>query len=272
MPTRTSLLALRALRRRPRKQVQHARGGKGARGARAGERVRRCMRWKPESRWPRPVLVSAIEAAEHCRSTHRGRGSAPERAHCLGHNDSKQLTPAQRESSPLTSQTNAACSGITPTWSPHPRSMPWGWGWHFAMKRAIDDAGVDADAVLIDGNPVHVSPRRSRSSRAMMRVRASLNIVAVKARMLMVSLAEYPEYHLAECKATALRSTSPPYEHGLRPPAYLHETSSRHRSSSFPQVIAVRLACNSRHSSGFERLQRLWVLANPELPISFYAF
>jgi ribonuclease HII len=91
-----------------------------------------------------------------------------------------------------------------------------------AMKRAIDDAGVDADAVLIDGNPVHVSPKEVTLVKGDARVSciAAASIVAKVTRdALMVSLAEeYPEYHLAECKGYG----SPEHiaairEHGLSP-------------------------------------------------------
>ena len=162
--------------------------------------------------------------------------------------------------------------------------MPWGWGvaLRMAMKRAIDDAGVDADAVLIDGDPVHVSPKEVTLVKGDARVCdiAAAPIVAKVTRdALMVSLAEeYPEYHLAECKGYG----SPEHIAAIQSMAFAHTPRILLRKLPrdtaallvFLGLSLLRLACEkfSSHSFGFERLQRLWVLANPELPISLMPF
>lgn len=72
------------------------------------------------------------------------------------------------------------------------------------MSQAIENAGIEADAVLIDGNPVHVHPREVTLVKGDARVAciAAASIVAKVTRdAMMVAYAEdYPLYHLDACK------------------------------------------------------------------------
>ncbi|MFZ2755435.1 MAG: ribonuclease HII, partial [Atopobiaceae bacterium] len=76
-----------------------------------------------------------------------------------------------------------------------------------AMRMAIEDSHVDPDAVLIDGNPVHVHPAERCIVKGDSRIAciAAASIVAKVSRdALMVGLdASYPGYHLAESKGYA---------------------------------------------------------------------
>ena len=137
-------------------------------------------------------------------------------------NDSKQLAPAQREVLAARIADVAVAVGIAHVEPASIDAVGMGAALRMAMKHAIDDAGVDSDAVLIDGNPVHVSPKEVTIVKGDARVSciAAASIVAKVTRdALMVSLAEeYPEYHLADCKGYG----SPEHiaaikEHGLSP-------------------------------------------------------
>jgi ribonuclease HII len=72
------------------------------------------------------------------------------------------------------------------------------------MAKAIEDAGVEPDCVLIDGNPVHVHPKEKTLVKGDARIAAiaAASIVAKVTRdSIMVAYdEEYPGYHLAECK------------------------------------------------------------------------
>jgi len=73
-----------------------------------------------------------------------------------------------------------------------------------AMSLAIADAGVEPDAVLIDGNPVHVHPKETCIVKGDGHVAciAAASIVAKVTRdaMMVAYDRQYPGYHLAECK------------------------------------------------------------------------
>ena len=73
-----------------------------------------------------------------------------------------------------------------------------------AMAQAIAECGIEPDAVLIDGNPVHVHPKERTVVKgdASIACIAAASIVAKVTRdELMVAMdEEYPGYHLAECK------------------------------------------------------------------------
>ena len=197
----------------PRKQVQHAREVAKRRLARErGEHERVLAMYAKARELGGPGLVLGVDEV--------GRGALagpltvaavalPDEPIVWGINDSKQLTPAQREVLAHVEPASIDAVGM-------------GVALRMAMKHAIDDAGVDADAVLIDGNPVHVSPKEVTLVKGDARVSciAAASIVAKVTRdALMVSLAEeYPEYHLAECKGYG----SPEHiaairEHGLSP-------------------------------------------------------
>lgn len=121
-----------------------------------------------------------------------------------GINDSKQLSPARREALAARIADVALAIGVAHVEPASIDAVGMAVALRMAMGRAIDDAGIEADAVLIDGNPVHVSPREVALVKGDARVSciAAASIVAKVTRdALMVSLAEeYPGYHLAECK------------------------------------------------------------------------
>ena len=76
-----------------------------------------------------------------------------------------------------------------------------------AMLGAIEDAGVEPECVLIDGNPLHIHPKEKTLVKGDARIAciAAASIVAKVTRDdLMVELdSQYPGYHLAESKGYA---------------------------------------------------------------------
>lgn len=117
-----------------------------------------------------------------------------------GLNDSKQLTPARREALAATIADVALAIGIAHVEPAAIDAVGMASALRQAMARAIADAGVEPDGVLIDGNPVHVHPREVCVVKGDARVAciAAASIVAKVTRdALMTSLAEeYPGYHL----------------------------------------------------------------------------
>ena len=95
------------------------------------------------------------------------------------------------------------------------------------MAQAIEAAGIEADAVLIDGNPVHVHPREVTLVKGDARVAciAAASIFAKVTRdAMMVAYAEdHPLYHLDSCKGYAsAEHIAAIREHGL---SELHRVS-----------------------------------------------
>lgn len=121
-----------------------------------------------------------------------------------GINDSKQLTPERREVLAAQIADVALAVGICHVEPASIDAVGMAASLRRAMAGAIADAGVEPDAVLIDGNPVHVHPREKTLVKGDARVAsiAAASIVAKVTRdALMVALdADYPGYHLAECK------------------------------------------------------------------------
>lgn len=121
-----------------------------------------------------------------------------------GLNDSKQLTPARREAVAARVADVALAIGVAHVEPAAIDAVGMAAALRQCMARAIADTGVEPDAVLIDGNPVHVHPRETCVVKGDARVAciAAASIVAKVTRdALMVSLdEEYPGYHLAECK------------------------------------------------------------------------
>ncbi|WP_130812129.1 ribonuclease HII [Olsenella sp. Marseille-P4559] len=192
----------------PRKQVQHAREVAARRlGRERAEHERVLGMYAKARELGGPGLVLGVDEV--------GRGALagpltvaavalPDEPVVWGINDSKQLTPTQREILAARIADVALAIGIAHVEPASIDALGMAVALRMAMRRAIDDADVDAGAVLIDGNPVHVSPREVTLVKGDARVSciAAASIVAKVTRdALMVSLAEeYPGYHLAECK------------------------------------------------------------------------
>lgn len=125
----------------------------------------------------------------------------------LGINDSKQLTPARREVLAAKVADIALAIGICHVEPASIDAVGMAQALRMAMAGAIEDAGVEPDCVLIDGNPMHVHPKEKTLVKGDARV-ASIAAASIVAKVtrdhLMVAYAdEYPEYHLAECKGYA---------------------------------------------------------------------
>ena len=162
-----------------------------------------------------------------------------------GLNDSKQLTPARREALAAQIAEVATAIGIAHIEPASIDAVGMSSALRMAMANAIEDAGVNPDCVLIDGNPVHVHPREKTLVKGDARVAciAAASIVAKVTRdaMMVAYDAEYPEYHLAECKGygSAAMTASSSMSDGLA------------KNASMPTAVAasfiVRIA--SRASS-----------------------
>lgn len=130
--------------------------------------------------------------------------SLPQEPVIWGLNDSKQLTPARREALAATIADVALAVGIAHVEPAAIDAVGMASALRQAMARAIADAGVEPDRVLIDGNPVHVHPRETCVVKGDARVAsiAAASIVAKVTRdALMTALDdEYPGYHLAVSK------------------------------------------------------------------------
>ena len=204
----------------PRKQVQHAREVAKRRLARERSEHERVLAMYAKAReLGGPGLVLGVDEV--------GRGALagpltvaavalPDEPIVWGINDSKQLTPSQREVLAARIADVALAVGIAHVEPASIDAVGMAVALRMAMKRAIDDA------VLIDGNPVHVSPKEVTLVKGDARVSciAAASIVAKVTRdALMVSLAEeYPEYHLAECKGYgSAEHIAAIREHGLSP-------------------------------------------------------
>lgn len=121
-----------------------------------------------------------------------------------GVNDSKQLTPEKREILAARIADVAVAVGIAHVEPASIDAVGMSAALRVAMSRAIQDAGVEPDCVLIDGNPVHVHPKERTLVKGDARIAciAAASIVAKVTRdQIMVAYDElYPGYHLAECK------------------------------------------------------------------------
>lgn len=122
----------------------------------------------------------------------------------LGLNDSKQLTPARREKVAARVRSVALAVG---TCHVRPADID-AWGMARALREAmagaIQDAGVEPDCVLIDGNPVHVHPRERcvvKGDATLAAVAAASVVAKVTRDALMRELdAAYPDYAFARNK------------------------------------------------------------------------
>ena len=121
-----------------------------------------------------------------------------------GLNDSKQLTPVRREQLAAQVAEHALAIGIAHIEPASIDAVGMAQAIRMGMAQAIQNAGIEPDAVIIDGNPVHVHPREITLVKGDARVAsiAAASIVAKVTRdAMMVAYAEdYPDYHLDACK------------------------------------------------------------------------
>lgn len=121
-----------------------------------------------------------------------------------GLNDSKQLTPARREALAAEVAQHAVAIGLAHIEPASIDAVGMGHALRMGMSQAIEAAGVEPDAVLIDGREVHVHPREVALVKGDARVAsiAAASIVAKVTRdALMVAYARtWPAYHLDACK------------------------------------------------------------------------
>lgn len=124
-----------------------------------------------------------------------------------GINDSKQLSPARREALAQNIEDVALAVGIAHIPAKKIDEVGMAQALRMAMSEAIANSGVDPDAVLIDGNPIHVHEREKCVVKGDARIAciAAASIVAKVTRdALMVGYDEvYPGYHLRDCKGYA---------------------------------------------------------------------
>jgi ribonuclease HII len=150
----------------------------------------------------------------------------PEEPIIWGLNDSKQLTPTKREELAIQIAEHALAIGIAHIEPASIDVVGMGVAIRMGMAQAIEAAGIEADAVIIDGNPVHVHPREVTLVKGDARVAciAAASIVAKVTRdaMMVAYAREYPAYHFDSCKGygsaehiAALRACGPCALHRL---------------------------------------------------------
>lgn len=136
-----------------------------------------------------------------------GAVALPDEPIVWGVNDSKQLTPERREELAARIRQVALAVGIGQASPEEIDACGMAACLRMAMRRAIEAAGVDPAAVLIDGLPVHVHPREVTLPHGDARVAciAAASIVAkVERDALMVRCDErYPGYGFAASKGYA---------------------------------------------------------------------
>ena len=124
-----------------------------------------------------------------------------------GINDSKQLSPERREWLAKRIERHALAIGIAHIPPRDIDSHGMAASLRSAMAQAINNAGVDPECVLIDGNPVHVHERERCVVKGDAHIAciAAASIVAKVTRdAIMVEYDRvYPAYHLASCKGYA---------------------------------------------------------------------
>lgn len=131
----------------------------------------------------------------------------PEEPLVLGLNDSKQLTPERRVE--LARQIRACAAGIGIAHIPPEVIDEQGMAscLRQAMAEAVENTGLDPDAVLIDGNPVHAHPKERCIVKGDAKIAciAAASIVAKVTRdeLMVAADAEFPGYHLAQSKGYA---------------------------------------------------------------------
>lgn len=121
-----------------------------------------------------------------------------------GLNDSKQLTPPERERVAAVVADRAIAIGIAHVEPASIDAVGMGAALRHAMREAVLDTGLEPDCVLIDGNPIgaHPAERCVVKGDASVACIAAASVVAKVTRdALMVAYEEeFPGYHLAACK------------------------------------------------------------------------
>ena len=121
-----------------------------------------------------------------------------------GLNDSKQLTPLRREALAAQVAQHALAIGMAHIEPASIDAVGMAVALRMGMAQAIENAAIEPDVVLIDGNPVHVHPKEMTLVKGDARIAciAAASIVAKVTRdAMMTAYAEdYPGYHLDSCK------------------------------------------------------------------------
>ncbi|WP_428379808.1 ribonuclease HII [Olsenella sp. Marseille-QA0557] len=124
-----------------------------------------------------------------------------------GLNDSKKLSPQRREELAVQIADCAIAIGIAHIENTSIDAAGMAVSLRMAMKQAVEETHSVPDAVLVDGNPMHIHPREHALVKGDARVAciAAASIVAKVTRdALMVAFdAQYPGYHFAESKGYA---------------------------------------------------------------------
>ena len=146
----------------------------------------------------------------------------PAEPHILGINDSKQLTPKMREEVAARIREHARSIGICHIPPETIDRVGMACALRMAMADAIEKTGIDADRVLIDGNPVHVHPKELCVVKGDARCAsiAAASIVAKVARDALMDDLDgiYPGYGFASSKGYASQEHIDAIKaHGLTP-------------------------------------------------------
>lgn len=154
----------------------------------------------------------------------------PDEPRIEGLNDSKKLSASRREAIAARVAEVAIAIGVAHVAPESIDALGMGVSLRQAMRMAIEDAGVEPDAVLIDGNPVYVHPRETcvvKGDATIACIAAASIVAKVTRDAIMVALdAEYPAYHFAENKGYgSAEHIQAIREHGLSP---VHRASFCH--------------------------------------------
>lgn len=131
----------------------------------------------------------------------------PDEPQIIGLDDSKKLTPARREQLARQIRQVATAIGIAhiPPEDIDERGMAV--SLRTATSLALESVGVDPDAVLIDGTPMHIHPDEVSVIRGDGKVAciAAASIIAKVTRdsLMVIADSDYPGYGFASCKGYA---------------------------------------------------------------------
>ncbi len=137
-----------------------------------------------------------------------------------GLNDSKQLSPKQREEVAKVIRQRAIAIGIAHIPPQDIDKNGITASLKCAMLMAIDNTGLEPDLVLIDGNPIHVHPREQCIVKGDSKIAciAAASIVAKVTRdhLMIEADSKYPGYYFAQNKGYGSKQhTDAIKEHGL---------------------------------------------------------